>query len=77
MNKVDYVELLKSPKWQKKRLQIMRRDKWRCVQCGWDEDQLHVHHKYYLKDKKPWEYPNDALITLCEGCHRWKKEKYE
>jgi hypothetical protein len=30
---------------------------------------LHVHHKYYILNKKPWEYSNDALITLCFHCH--------
>ena len=30
---------------------------------------LHVHHKYYILNKLPWEYDNDALITLCELCH--------
>lgn len=30
---------------------------------------LHVHHKYYIEDKSPWEYDNDALITLCSDCH--------
>lgn len=31
--------------------------------------ELHVHHKYYILGRKPWEYPNDALITLCSDCH--------
>lgn len=30
---------------------------------------LHVHHKYYQLNKKPWEYPNEALTTLCWQCH--------
>lgn len=30
---------------------------------------LHTHHKYYQKDKLPWEYPDSALITLCWRCH--------
>lgn len=31
---------------------------------------LHVHHKYYIKNKLPWEYSNEALITLCQNCHQ-------
>ena len=31
---------------------------------------LNVHHKYYIKGKAPWEYEDDALITLCEDCHK-------
>lgn len=30
---------------------------------------LNIHHKYYVKDKAPWEYEDDALITLCQECH--------
>ncbi|NVN97217.1 hypothetical protein HXX01_03230 [Candidatus Nomurabacteria bacterium] len=30
---------------------------------------LHVHHNYYLSEKKPWEYGDDALTTLCPTCH--------
>ena len=30
---------------------------------------LHIHHKYYIKDKLPWEYNTDALQTLCWNCH--------
>ncbi len=30
---------------------------------------LHIHHKYYWLNKNPWEYPNDALQTLCWKCH--------
>lgn len=35
---------------------------------------LHVHHKYYILDTVPWDYKNDALITLCQWCH-WKVHK--
>lgn len=31
---------------------------------------LNVHHKYYVKGKSPWEYSDEALITLCEDCHK-------
>jgi 5-methylcytosine-specific restriction endonuclease McrA len=30
---------------------------------------LNAHHKYYIKDKNPWEYNTDALITVCSICH--------
>ena len=30
---------------------------------------MHVHHKFYIKEKLPWEYDNEALITLCNWCH--------
>ncbi len=31
---------------------------------------LHVHHKYYIIDKLPWEYSDEALVTLCSFCHQ-------
>lgn len=30
---------------------------------------LNVHHKYYIKGHKAWEYEDDALVTLCTECH--------
>lgn len=35
---------------------------------------LNIHHNYYVRGKKPWEYPNDALVTLCEDCHKKRHE---
>ena len=31
---------------------------------------LQVHHRYYIKDRLPWEYKSDALQTLCADCHQ-------
>lgn len=31
---------------------------------------LNVHHTYYTKGHKPWEYEDDSLVTLCEDCHK-------
>lgn len=31
---------------------------------------LNIHHQYYVKGKFPWEYDDDALVTLCEDCHK-------
>jgi phage terminase large subunit GpA-like protein len=65
-----YSDKLKSPKWQKKRLQILNRDRFTCKLCKDTETTLHVHHKYYVDNCEPWEYPNTALVTLCEHCHK-------
>ena len=69
MKKEDYGKLLKDPRWQRKRLEIMQRDNFACVLCGDTESTLHVHHGYYKAGKKPWEYPDNTLMTLCEQCH--------
>jgi hypothetical protein len=67
---MNYSEQLKSPKWQKKRLEIMQRDNFTCQLCGDKETTLNVHHIVYINNKKCWEYKNKDLITLCEHCHK-------
>jgi hypothetical protein len=64
-----YREDLLDPKWQKKRLKIFERDKWTCQFCGSKKKTLAVHHKKYLKGKRPWQYPDKLLTTACEPCH--------
>ena len=70
-----YSDLLHTTEWRNKREKILKRDNYRCVYCGRRHAKLHVHHKYYsaypngvLVD--PWNYPDDALITLCSYCHQ-------
>ena len=36
---------------------------------------LQVHHTYYLDYALPWEYPLEALVTLCDSCHLAIHEK--
>ena len=69
MDKKEYFELYKDPRWQKLRLEILERDEWTCKNCNNKKGTLHVHHKYYEKNKKPWEYNNKSLVTLCNDCH--------
>lgn len=69
-----YYEKLKDPRWQRKRLKIMERDGFECDCCGDGENTLNVHHWYYLPDTEPWEYPDDALVTLCRECHEMYEE---
>lgn len=47
----------------------MERDDFRCQNCGNPDTTLNIHHKYYIKDRDPWEYPDLSLITLCDYCH--------
>ena len=30
----EYAELLKKPQWQKRRLQMLEKAGWKCVECG-------------------------------------------
>ena len=66
----NWFDNYKDPRWQKKRLEIMKRDDFKCRSCGDSESTLNVHHAYYEKGKKPWEYPKYTMITLCESCHK-------
>jgi hypothetical protein len=73
--KKSYSDLLKDPKWQKKRLEIFQRDNFICQKCNDNGDTLHVHHKKYLKNTDPWDYPDELLITLCGLCHTFAEDK--
>ena len=76
-----YRELLNGPEWHDRRLEIISRDGGECTKCGYKDTplevfypveeypSLQVHHLYYKKNKNPWEYPDDALTTLCSPCH--------
>jgi hypothetical protein len=71
-----YQELLKDPRWQKKRLEIMQKADFRCSECGSEKSTLNIHHGYYEKGKNPWEYSNSTLHCLCDDCHE-ERGKYE
>lgn len=72
--KASYAELLKDPRWQRRKSEILTRDNFTCQLCGSTGRTLHVHHKYYLEHHLPWEYSDSVLITLCDDCHSWIHE---
>lgn len=63
-----YKELLLHPRWQRKRLQVLDRDNFRCRVCGNEEENLQVHHIIY-QSNIPWDTDTKYLITLCQTCH--------
>ena len=71
-------KMLKHPKWQKMRLEVMERANFKCEKygCNYPLDEtnpLNVHHKYYDEENKwlePWKYPRGSLQCLCERHHR-------
>jgi len=73
-NEPTYFELLKHPKWQKMRLKVLESAEWTCEECGADDRTLNVHHSYYERGLKPWEYPVESLHALCEECHRKQQD---
>ena len=65
----SYTQLLKTKKWKEKRKEIFKLKGKVCSKCGATK-KLQVHHLYYQDGKKPWEYPNEALVVLCKDCHK-------
>lgn len=74
--KQAYKEKLLDPRWQKKRLEILQRDDFRCAYCKNETKTLHVHHFFYNKNGNPWDAHNDQLITLCDDCHFIEHQKF-
>lgn len=77
-----YQELLKRPEWKKRRAEIIELAGCRCEDCGrclvgcevCDHHesfvkQLEVHHRHYVRGRKPWEYPDVAFLCICRDCH--------
>jgi hypothetical protein len=69
-SKSTYYELLRDPRWQKKRLEVMEADRFACRACGDTTSTLNVHHLVYRKGAMPWDYEPGSLTTLCESCHK-------
>jgi hypothetical protein len=74
--KKTYSDKLKDPRWQKKRLEVLNRDKFVCQCCYDDSSTLHVHHLKY-NNCDPWDIESNYLITLCEDCHIVEEEEYK
>lgn len=68
MTKDEYAQKLLDPRWQKKRLLILNRDRWTCTRCKRTDLTLHVHHEAYIDD--PWDIKDEYLRTLCYKCHK-------
>lgn len=71
---MTYTEKLRDPRWQRKRLEIMNRDGFRCKECKVSDATLNIHHGYYERGLEPWEYEDETLHTLCERCHEIAEE---
>lgn len=76
MSRSSYLKKFKDPRWQKKRLEVFERDKFICQGCMGEDETLHIHHRYYNPKTDPWDYPPEALVTLCEDCHEMEKDNW-
>lgn len=68
--KYSFSDQYKHPNWQKKRLEIFKRDGFLCQHCEIGDKTLQVHHRKYERGKKIWECADDCYVTLCEECHK-------
>lgn len=65
-----YGDRLQDPRWQRKRLEIMKQSNFSCSLCECTDQELHIHHLRYAKDRgAPWDVDNSALLCLCADCH--------
>lgn len=74
---MSYSDLLKDPRWQRKRLEILESRGWVCENCGDSDKTLHVHHVRYVKGRMPWEYDGSELKVFCEKCHKERHDQAE
>lgn len=65
---MTYKEKLLDPRWQRRRLEILERDGFKCRLCNDPHTTLHIHHFNY-RNIEPWEYDDEELITFCKHCH--------
>jgi 5-methylcytosine-specific restriction endonuclease McrA len=78
----EYGRKLNDVRWKAKCIQIKKRDRSRCKNCGATK-YLNVHHRQYhfvlsLKQfKNPWDYPEDVFVTLCNDCHMKGHRQYK
>lgn len=67
---MTYIEQLRHPEWQKRRLHMLEAAGWACGRCEAKDKTLNVHHKRYVKGRQAWEYQDHELEVLCEPCHK-------
>ena len=71
-----YAEKLKSPLWQKKRLQVFDRDNWTCQKYKIRGGKLHPHHIQNFAEHPELRFEVSNGITLSEKAHREFHKKY-
>lgn len=76
--KEEYRQKLLDPRWQKRRLEILARDRFQCQNCGDCRSTLHVHHLTYKSGAEgPWDQADHDLVTLCAPCHELEAEDFK
>ncbi len=58
-------------RWRAVRMQAVRRDDWKCTQCG-SRGKLEVHHSEPVQVAPERAYDLTNVVTLCRECHLQK-----
>lgn len=73
----SYAQQLLEPRWKALRARIIVRDLKQCRRCGKRDVLFNCHHRYYIRGKLAWEYPDEAFLTLCSECHELSEMELE
>ena len=67
-SKESYAMSLTQSEWKAFRqfIFVVRGDS--CEICG-SKKNLQVHHRHYIKGRKPWEYLPEEVMVVCHTCH--------
>lgn len=65
----SYRKLLFTQEWKVFRIKILKRDKYKCTECG-SKQRLQVHHIKYGDYMFPWVVKDSWVTTLCYKCHK-------
>ncbi len=58
------------PQWLRRRAEIIELHDGVCQHCVTKKHALTIHHRYYVAERMAWEYPDWALIPVCDSpCH--------
>jgi len=72
MAKNSYNQYWNDPRWLSFSNRLKEKYNFKCQVCGYVGSNLRVHHLKYDKEnpnRRPWEYYENNLTVLCEGCH--------
>lgn len=48
-----------------------------CEQCRRSDVTTQVHHKYYVKGRRAWQYQRNEVTLLCVSCHEQMHEQLQ
>ena len=65
----DFWADYRDDRWLRTAKRVRERAGHKCEECGEDKESLHVHHTYYERGRRAWDYPDESLRCWCTYCH--------